>query len=108
MSSFAPPVGSDHVSFQAMELAHYDIHVTGRVQGVRFRQSAMEMAISLGVNGHARNLPDGSVNIVAEGQRQDLEHLLAWCRIGPPLALVKEVTVKEGPYEQHQRFHVKR
>lgn len=91
-----------------MELTHYTIQVTGRVQGVRFRQSAMEMAISLGVNGHAMNLPDGSVSIVAEGQREDLEHLLAWCRIGPPLALVKEVTVTEGPCQQHQRFHVKR
>ncbi|MCC7502661.1 MAG: acylphosphatase [Flavobacteriales bacterium] len=91
-----------------MELTHYDIHVIGRVQGVRFRQSAMEMAISLGLNGHAMNLADGSVSIVAEGHREDLEHLLAWCRIGPPLALVREVTVKEGPCEQYQCFHVER
>lgn len=91
-----------------MERAHYDIHVTGRVQGVRFRQGALEMALSLGVNGHAMDLPDGSVRIVAEGQREALEHLLAWCRIGPPLALVKEVIVKEGPFQQYLHFHVQR
>ena len=91
-----------------MERAHYDIHVTGRVQGVRFSQGALEMALSLGVNGHAMDLPDGSVRTVAEGQREALEHLLAWCRIGPPLALVKEVIVKEGPFQQYQHFHVQR
>ena len=65
--------------------------VSGRVQGVFFRASAAHAARALGVRGFARNLPDGAVEIVAEGARNALEQLLEWAQTGPPRARVDEV-----------------
>lgn len=68
-----------------------DIIVTGRVQGVFFRASAMEEAQRLGLLGFVRNLPDGSVEAVAEGERAQVDAFIAWCRTGPPNAQVTDV-----------------
>ena len=68
--------------------------MTGRVQGVFFRQCAMEEGQTLGVQGWVRNRFDGSVELVAEGERVQLEALIAWCRIGPRLAKVDTVHVE--------------
>jgi acylphosphatase len=67
------------------------IHLTGRVQGVGFRWYARERADELGLVGWVRNLPDGSVRLVVEGPREDLQRFLAWCREGPPVARVHDV-----------------
>jgi acylphosphatase len=71
-----------------------EITVTGRVQGVFYRASAREEAERLGLNGEVRNLPDGSVEVIAEGSPAVLEELIAWCRRGPPLAQVEEVSIR--------------
>ncbi len=81
------------------ELASVRIVVTGRVQGVFFRRSAAEQARALELKGWARNLSDGSVEIVGEGKRPNLERLLAWAHHGPPLARVETVRVQWGAYE---------
>lgn len=65
--------------------------VRGRVQGIGFRYSARAKASSLGVTGWVRNLDDGSVEVVAEGSREDLDELLAWLRRGPAGAEVSGV-----------------
>lgn len=65
--------------------------VSGRVQGVAFRQATADEARRLGLAGWVRNLPDGRVEAVAEGARPALEGLLAYCRRGPPLARVDAV-----------------
>lgn len=77
------------------------IRVEGRVQGVFFRQSTVEMAQGLGLCGWVRNLPDGSVEAQFEGERSRIEQAVAWCRQGPPRANVREVTVLwlDGPAE---------
>jgi acylphosphatase len=67
--------------------------VHGRVQGVNFRYHARARARSLGLGGHVRNLPDGSVEVVARGAEQPLRALLAWLHRGPSLALVSRVDV---------------
>jgi acylphosphatase len=90
-----------------MTEARYIIEVQGHVQGVWYRQSTLEMARDLGLNGYAMNQEDGSVRIEAEGSRTALERLVTWCRIGPPAARVKEVIVKEAPLQNHPIFHVK-
>lgn len=67
------------------------VRIRGTVQGVWYRASAREEARKLGVTGIVRNLPDGSVEVVAEGHRPALERLLAWCHQGPPAAQVNLV-----------------
>jgi acylphosphatase len=71
-----------------------EVYVGGRVQGVFYRASAREEAQRLGVLGEVRNLPDGRVEVIAEGPRDRLEQLVAWCRRGPPAAEVADVAVR--------------
>ncbi|MDE0331789.1 MAG: acylphosphatase [Nitrospinae bacterium] len=65
--------------------------IRGRVQGVWYRGSAQEIARELGLTGWVRNLSDGSVELIAEGESSALEALKAWCLEGPPLARVYDV-----------------
>lgn len=76
---------------------HYDIRVTGRVQGVFFRASAKAEAARLSLRGFVRNEEDGSVHAEAEGDRESLDRFVAWCRRGPAHARVDEVKVEERP-----------
>lgn len=71
--------------------------ISGRVQGVCFRYNARERAEILGLTGYARNLSDGRVEIVAEGDEMKLKSFLAWTRHGPPGAYVAEVEVGWEP-----------
>jgi len=77
------------------------VRVTGRVQGVFFRQSAREQAERLGLSGWVRNLPDGSVEALFEGERPLVEQAVVWCRKGPPRATVDDVVFEwlDGPAE---------
>ncbi|MCX6777895.1 MAG: acylphosphatase [Candidatus Micrarchaeota archaeon] len=67
------------------------IVVHGRVQGVFFRAHAMEKARSLGLVGWVRNAPEGTVEIMAEGEREKLQTLLMWCSVGSPAANVQRI-----------------
>ena len=72
--------------------------VTGRVQGVFFRESTRRKAIELGLCGWVRNLPDLSVEWVAEGDVSDVQALIRWCREGGPMmARVDRVDVLDPP-----------
>jgi acylphosphatase len=66
-------------------------NVRGRVQGVAFRAHTRELARRLGLTGHAKNLPDGSVEVLACGDAAALGELESWLRRGPPAARVDEV-----------------
>ena len=70
------------------------ILVSGRVQGVFFRYSALRKAQQLGLVGYAKNLNDGRVEIVAEGGKANLMSLLDWAHQGPSHAYVSGVEVK--------------
>jgi acylphosphatase len=67
------------------------IHVSGDVQGVFFRAGAQSEARRLGLSGYARNMDDGSVEVLAEGAKSALDELLEWCHKGPAGASVSEV-----------------
>jgi acylphosphatase len=66
-------------------------YVSGRVQGVFYRASTRQRAQELGCRGYARNLPDGSVEVLAVGQRAAVDELIAWLWQGPPAAHVTDV-----------------
>jgi acylphosphatase len=68
--------------------------IRGQVQGVFFRAETRERARSLGLRGSVRNMPDGTVAAVFEGERERIESILVWCRRGPALARVDEVEVQ--------------
>ena len=71
------------------------ISVTEKVQGVFYRQSTKEKAVELGLTGMVKNMPDGSVFIMASGTPQQLNQLVAWCKQGPPRAAVTSVHVEQ-------------
>ena len=68
--------------------------VTGRVQGVFFRDGCVEQARALGVRGFVRNRIDGAVEAEFEGPEAAVERMVAWCRTGPPRAQVDAVNTE--------------
>ena len=80
--------------------------VSGRVQGVFFRASAREEAVRLGLTGHARNLADGTVEVVACGEDAALAQLESWLAHGPPLARVGRVERSPAEIVAPERFSV--
>jgi acylphosphatase len=70
--------------------------VSGKVQGVWFRASTREVAVRLGLHGHARNLADGRVEVLASGDAAAIDQLAQWLREGPPLARVTGLERHDG------------
>ena len=68
--------------------------ISGRVQGVYYRASAQQRALQAGILGHARNLPDGTVEVLAYGQESVLAEFIAWLWVGPSAAKVVDVKVE--------------
>ncbi len=71
------------------------MRVWGRVQGVLFRDSARRRARKLGLTGYAKNLADGSLEIIAQGDEHAIDELFAWAKHGPPFAHVKRFQITE-------------
>lgn len=84
------------------------IIVTGKVQGVWYRQSAKEKATELGITGNVRNQPDGSVAIITTGLPSQLDQFIEWCRQGPPRARVTNVAIRELPLQPFDEFVIER
>jgi acylphosphatase len=76
------------------------ILVSGRVQGVYFRLFTQKKAKQLSINGHARNLPDGRVEIIAEAGNTAIQELIRWCRKGPITARVDDVEITDLPIDE--------
>lgn len=71
--------------------------VLGRVQGVCFRAYTRDTAKRLGLTGWVRNLPDGSVEAVVEGEAASVQSMLEWFHQGPPYSRVEKVLVRDDP-----------
>ncbi|MFP4655858.1 MAG: acylphosphatase [Methanohalobium sp.] len=85
-----------------------EIYISGRVQGVFFRQFTKDAAIDLGLTGYVQNLPDGRVRVVAEGSQEKLNKLIDKLHSGPSLANVENVDVNwYEPTEKFTDFHVR-
>jgi acylphosphatase len=80
------------------DLARAHLVVSGLVQGVAFRAATADEARRLGLRGWVRNLPDGRVEVEAEGERARVEALVRWCARGPPAARVDGVAATWRPH----------
>ena len=81
--------------------------VTGRVQGVGFRNFVQREARKLGVRGYAKNLGDGRVEVLAAGKAQAVEELMGLVARGPRWAEVRHVEVVESPMLNYEGFEIR-
>ncbi len=89
------------------EVVRRRVLVTGRVQGVFFRDTCRREAVAAGVCGWVRNLPDGRVEAVFEGASRAVERLVAWTHDGPCRARVGSVEVTDEPAQGLATFEVR-
>ena len=91
------------------DFASIQATVYGRVQGVFFRDFVSKRATELGLTGYVRNLPNREeVEVQAEGEREQLERLIAYLNIGPPSARVDEVVARWSEYSgNYSRFSIR-
>lgn len=80
-------------------LSRVRLKISGRVQGVFFRAETTRAMRPLNVRGWVRNLPDGTVEALMEGEQAALDQAIQWCRNGPPRARVDQVQVESEPYQ---------
>ncbi len=81
--------------------------VSGRVQGVFFRHETRLKALRNNVTGWVRNLPDGRVEAIFEGEKETVEAMIEFCRRGPPGAMVENVEIKwEKPTGEFKDFKI--
>jgi len=84
------------------------LYIEGRVQGVFFRACTQEEAQKRALTGWVKNLYDGRVEAVFEGEEQDVQSMIKWCHSGPAHAVVAEVSVEIEEYEgEYHDFSVK-
>lgn len=82
--------------------------ISGRVQGVNFRWAAVREATRLGVHGWVRNLHDGRVEALVEGDQAAVDRMVQWLRIGPPAARVDDLVAEPTPTSGASGFHITR
>jgi acylphosphatase len=83
------------------------VHVSGKVQGVAYRANTEEAATDRGLDGWVRNLDDGRVEAVFEGDRETVEGMIEWCHTGSPRAEVRDVEVAWEEPRNRNGFHVR-
>ena len=82
------------------------IHVVGNVQHKGFRFTSMQMAYQYKVRGTVSNQRDGSLYIEAEGEEDDLEKFVIWCKKGPFWAKVEKIDIEEGEVKNYKSFDI--
>ncbi len=78
--------------------------VSGRVQGVWYRRATQDQAVQAGVTGHAKNLPDGSVEVLLCGEGEAVNAVVEWLWQGPPEARVAHVELEGAEWRDHDAF----
>jgi acylphosphatase len=74
------------------------VYINGRVQGVFFRAETQRAAVCLNLTGWVRNMRDGRVEAIFEGEDRAIDQMLVWCQTGPPHARVEQVIIEEEPF----------
>jgi acylphosphatase len=91
-----------------MDAAHAHLFIKGRVQGVFYRAFTRNVAVKLGLSGWVKNLYDGRVEAVFEGDRALIEQAIGHCRVGPPGSHIIDIEVTwEGYSGQEKGFEIK-
>jgi acylphosphatase len=75
------------------KLIRVHLFIDGLVQGVFFRSTTRSVAKKYGIKGWVKNLPDGRVEVVAEGEEENIQKLIEFCKRGPPGAIVMDVQI---------------
>ncbi len=88
-------------------MQHYNIRITGSVQGVGFRYTAKNMAVAYRIRGFVKNEYDGAVYIEAEGEEENLRQFIRWCRKGPVSGRVTDIYVEPGEYQGFKSFSIR-
>jgi acylphosphatase len=89
-------------------MKHYNITVSGKVQEVFYRQTALEIAKKLGVKGFVQNETNGNVYIETEGTSEQLQKFVEWCKKGPVKAIVWDVKVEETEIKNYSSFEIRK
>jgi acylphosphatase len=87
---------------------HYNITISGMVQGVGFRYNARTIAQYIGINGFVKNIPGNKVYIETEGTESELSEFINWCHKGPGYAHIEKVDVEPGEMEHFKSFEILR
>jgi len=83
------------------------ILITGKVQGISFRYYTKKKAEELQIKGWVKNLPNGDVEIVVEGNNSNITSFMDWCKTGPSLANVKNIAInEEQPTNEFSTFSI--
>lgn len=83
-------------------------YASGKVQGVGFRQHTAEQADRLDLDGWVKNLPDGQVEVLLEGEEEQVQELVAWLEQGPPRARVDALELSPQPVQGITGFLIRR
>ena len=86
----------------------YKIEISGKVQGVFFRAFVEKHAKQLNITGWVKNTPDGKVEILAQGEKDNINSLIQLCRKGPLLAKVDNLKTKTAKTKKYKEFKIKR
>lgn len=90
-----------------MQKKSISLKITGKVQGVGFRYSALNKATELGIKGFVKNQSDGSVYIEAESPKEIIDQFIEWCWKGPSWARVDNILVNDLPKQDYTHFIIK-
>lgn len=91
-----------------MSTRQLHLYISGHVQGVAFRANSLRMASNFGLGGWVKNLPDGRVELLAQGDEKALRHLLSWAHQGPSQSRVDHLEVHwDEPSEHFQDFQIR-
>lgn len=82
------------------------ITIKGGVQGVSFREFVKENAFKLGIKGFVRNLENGNVEVIAEGDIDNVDYLFQVCKKGSKNAVIKDATMTEGKFQDFKEFKI--
>jgi acylphosphatase len=88
-------------------IKHYNITISGRVQGVGFRYTVRNVAKNMGVKGYAKNMHNGNVYIEAEADENTISEFLKWCQKGPDHAYVVKVDIEQGGIIFFDNFEIR-